>query len=76
MRKQLLFIGILLFAIELYADVVKVVPNFLIKADGGVGILMKTDDKHRSDTEFNASTCENVANSLTYSELSVGWSGS
>lgn len=54
MRKQLLFIGLLLFAIELYADVVKVVPNFLIKADGGVGILMKTDDKHRSDTEFNA----------------------
>lgn len=54
MKKQLLSIGILLFAIELYADVVKVVPNFLIKADGGVGILMKTDDKHRSDTEFNA----------------------
>lgn len=53
MRKQLLFIGILLFAIELYADVVKVVPNFLIKADGGIGIRMKENKDKKTEMDFN-----------------------
>ena len=53
-KKLLIFIYGVFFVINLHADIIKVVPNFLIKADGGVGILMKEDDKHKSDVGFNA----------------------
>ena len=52
MKRFLTICFFLFFEIQLYADVIKVVPNFLIKADCGGELCIREKD-NKSDIGFN-----------------------